>query len=159
MATRMGSVRRGGADTVDVVASSPERATRPPGTASVVVLGADRREYEFWTRISTFDPSLADPLMGTRSRRRHAAAEMKDVLHLLSDPVVQIGAAIAAIKTAYAIPRGLHLFWAACADLLNDMRRHNVLGLDRRTGERRSHWPERRRASYRSRFADVKGSC
>ncbi len=79
---------------------------------------------------------------------------MKDVLHLLSDPVVQIGAAIAAIRTAHAMPRGLHLLWAACADLLNDMRRHNVLGLDRRIGEQRSHWPERRQAGYRSRFAE-----
>jgi hypothetical protein len=84
---------------------------------------------------------------------------------MLSEPWAQVAAVVLAVRTAYAVPRGIHLFLAASADLLNDLRRHDVLGRDRRTGERRRDpnpiaverraGSDRRISGYRSRFSAV----
>ena len=76
---------------------------------------------------------------------------------------------ILVIPRAYLIPRGIHRFLAAEEDLLNELRRRNVVGLDRRTGSDRRQQsspvtddrragPDRRKNTYCSRFALVRES-
>jgi hypothetical protein len=95
------------------------------------------------------------------------------ILRLLAEPwapiAITVILVILAIPRAYLIPQGIHLFLAAEEDLLNELRRRNVVGRDRRIGsDRRQHsspvtddrraGPDRRKSTYCSRFALVRES-
>jgi hypothetical protein len=75
--------------------------------------------------------------------------------HFIAEPWAR--QALSAILLMWSVPLGLRLSYRNVHGLLNDLRRDNVLGLDRRRAVARSVGHERRQADARRKasFSDV----